>query len=141
MRKIIPTLIAALLSVSLAPTSGAAASDREVTKAYTMANGTVVYNSASAEWSIGTQYKVFRPQPGERFVSISVSDDAGQPVSGHVHIRREGKLDHVDFCNETQTPIELGAAKKVEIGVHLGTCSDATPSLVTQGTITATFSR
>lgn len=141
MRRIAGALTAGLLSISLsAPTSGAAPSDRKVTEAYTMANGMVVYNSAYAEWSIGTQYKVFRPQPGERFVSFSVSDDAGQPVTGHIHIRRDGQLDHIDFCNETR-PIKLGAATRVEVGVHLGTCSNGTPSVVTQGTITATFSR
>lgn len=46
-----------------------------------------------------------------------------------------------EFCSATDAPIELGAAKVIEVRVVMGTCSDNQPSIVTSGTITATFSR
>ncbi|MGH2756739.1 MAG: hypothetical protein ACRDI3_03015 [Actinomycetota bacterium] len=144
MRRIVVALTAALLVASLlGPTSAAAASNRTVTKPYTMAHGMVIYGATHATWSIGTAWKIFIPKPGERFVSFSVSDDTDQPVFGHIHIdaNGNGRKEHIDFCSETSKPIRLGATEKIEVAVFLGTCPDGTPSLVTQGTVTATFSR
>lgn len=143
MRKTALALTAGLLAISLVSPASGGPNDRTVTKEYTMANGMVIYESTSATWSVGTAWKVFRPKPGERFVSISISDDLGRPVFGHTHFHQDGdgEVDEVDFCNETPKPIRLGAAKKLEVAVFLGTCPDGTPSLVTQGTVTATFSR
>lgn len=142
MRKFAVALFAGLLTISLvAPATGGP--NRKVTKEYTMANGMVIYESASATWSLGTAWKTFRPEPGERFVSLSISEDTGQSVLGHIHIDADGdgEVEHLDFCTETPEPVELGTAKKLKLAVFMGTCPDAMPSVVTQGTITATFSR
>lgn len=143
MRKIVAIAAACLFVASLIGPASGAPSDRKVTKQYTMANGMVVFDSAEAQWSVGTAWKIFRPEAGERFVSVSVSDEADQPVYGHIHLKPEadGKTKDVDFCNETTKPIRLGAAKKIDVAIFLGTCSDGTPSVVTEGTITATFSK
>lgn len=144
MRKLLASVTIALLATSLlAPASGAP-SKRKVTREYTLANGMVVFNSAEAHWTVGTAYQVFRPRAGERFVSFSITDDSGLPARGHIHIdaNRDGELDPIDdFCDETPEPIKLGKAKKIEVGVIFGTCPDDTPAVVTQGTVTATFSR
>ena len=142
MRRMIPFVLAGLIATSLATPASGEASKREVTKEYTMANGMVIYDSSSATWSLGTAWKIFRPRPVERFVSFSVSDDAGQSVFLHVHVdaNGDGKKEHLDFCDRTPKPIRLGATKKIEVAVFLGTCNDGTPSVVTQGTVTATFS-
>jgi hypothetical protein len=145
MRKIVVVLVVGLVALSgFAPANGAA--NRTVNKPYTMANGVVVYGSIYAGWTLGTPYKVFRPEAGDRFVSFTIADEAGQPSRGHIHMdaNGDGKLEHLDFCTETPKPLRVGHAKKIEVAVLLGTCADEadpTPSVVTQGTITATFSR
>jgi hypothetical protein len=145
MRKIVVILSVGLISLSgLASASGAAS--RTVDKPYTMANGFVVYGSIYAGWTLGTPYKVFRPKAGDRFVSFSIVDEAGQASRGHIHMdaNGDGKLEHLDFCTKTPKPLRVGQAQKIEVAVLLGTCADETdptPSVVTQGTITATFSR
>jgi hypothetical protein len=54
----------------------------------------------------------------------------------------DGELDKIeDFCAETPKPIAVGEAKKIELGVIFGSCPDDSPALVTQGTVTATFTR
>lgn len=143
MRKVLAAATVALLATSLFAPASSATTTREVTKEYTMANGMVIYESAHATWSLGTAWKVFRPKDGERFVSFSISDNTDQPVLGHIHIKpnRDGETKHIDFCNETLKPIRLGATKKIDVAVFMGTCPDGTPSVVTHGTITATFSR
>lgn len=144
MGKLTPTLVACVLAVVLGAPASGAPSDRKVTKEYTMANGMVIYESTHATWDIGTAWKTFRPQPGEQFVSFSVSDDTGQPVYGHIHLDDAGgkRIDReIDFCNETQKPIRVDSTRRIEVAVFLGTCPNATPSVVTQGTITATFTK
>lgn len=143
MRKLFAAVTLALLATSLFAPASSATSKRNVTKEYTMANGMVIYDSTHASWSLGTAWKVFRPKQGERFVSFAISDNSDQPVLGHIHIKpnRGGETKHIDFCNETPKPIRLGATKKIDVAVFTGTCPDGTPSVVTQGTITATFSR
>ncbi|MBW3595032.1 MAG: hypothetical protein KY391_05585 [Actinobacteria bacterium] len=144
MRKIVAIPVICLFAASaVAPASGAQ-STRKVTTEYTMANGMVAFNSASAHWTIGTAYHAFRPRAGERFVTFSISDDSGFPARGQIHIDADadGNLDRVeDFCGETRKPIKVGTAKEIELGVIFGTCPDNSPAIVTQGTVTATFSK
>ncbi len=143
MPKITAVLVALLLTTSLAAAAAGADSNRKVTRQYTMAHGMVVHDSSSTTWSVGAAWTEFRPQSGERFISLAISDAADRNVYGHVHLDADGngKVEHLDFCDETRKPIQLGTAKKVEVAVFLGTCPDGTSSVVTQGTITATFSR
>lgn len=142
MRKGLLALAATLVATSLATPSVGAAGNRTETEDYTMSNGMVVFDSTEAHWTIGTAYQVFRARPGERLVSFSIADDTGQAVRGHIHMDmdNDGKLDHAkDFCSETPKPLEVRAGQKIEVGVLLGQCPDGSPSIVTEGTITATF--
>lgn len=144
MRRIIAVAAACFFAASLISPASGAQSEREVTKEYTMADGMVILDSTHAAWTLGTAWKVFRPNAGERFVSFTASDDTDQSVYVHVHVdaNGDGKNEHLDFCTETPEPIRLGATRKIDVAVFLGTCpGDTTPSVVTQGTITATFTR
>lgn len=143
MPRIVALAAACFFATSLIGPAFGAQSERKVTRQYTMANGMVIYDSAHVTWSLGTAWEVFRPRSGERFVSFSVSDDSDQSVYLHVHVdaNGDGKKEHLDFCNETPKPITLGATRKIDVAVFLGTCPGGiTPSVVTEGTITATFS-
>ena len=144
MRKLVTVLIACfLLTALLAPASGAPAG-RQVSREYTMSHGVIAFNTAQAHWTLGAAYEVFRPNPGERFVALSITDDSGMPARGHVHMDADGdgKLDKIeDFCAETPQPIAVGEAKKIEVGVIFGSCPDDSPAIVTQGTVTATFTK
>lgn len=144
MRKALLVVAATVIAAALTAPSVGAAGNRTQTRSYTMSNGAVVFDSTEAHWTIGTAYKVFRAQPGERFVSFSIIDDTGQAVRGHIHMDmdNDGKLDHAkDFCGETPKPLRVREGRRIEVGVLLGQCPDGSPSIVTEGTITATFSK
>lgn len=42
------------------------------------------FASNGVDWWIGMQPEIFRPRAGERSVSLSLVDNAGQPVRGRV---------------------------------------------------------
>lgn len=147
MRRIVGLVLAGLLAASLATPAAAGRSGRTVTKDYTMADGAIVSHGgggAEAHWYLGANREIFRIRPAERFVSFSISDNAGQPVRGHIHIDTDGdgRLEELDdFCEETPKPIAVGVAREVEVAVIFGPCHGGDLSIVTQGTITATFSK
>lgn len=135
----------ALLALAV-PASGAG-KGRETTGTYSMASGAVVshgeVSDTEVHWTAGSHYLRFRAERGERFVSLAAEDSSGQPVAGHVHVDRDndGKVDQVfDFCMKTATPIAVTAGSVVEVGAIFGSCDDSW-SVVTEGTITATFTR
>jgi hypothetical protein len=145
MNKYIAVTAVALLALA-APASGAAGG-REVTENYSMGSGAVVSHGTVSDtevhWTAGSQYLQFRAERGERFVSVVAEDTSGQPVAGHVHIDRDndGKVDHeIDFCEKTAKPIAVTAGSVVEVGAIFGSCDDSW-SIVTEGSITATFTR
>ena len=141
MNKLTATIATALIAVSMAAPAAARAESREVTQEYTMANGAFV-GHGEAHWTLGAEYAVFRPERGERQVSITADDAVGEAVRVHVHVYRHGKLDaQLDFCGSTDEPIKIQPGSFIEVGTIMGVCDNNTPSIVTEGMITATFSK
>lgn len=119
-----------------------ASSARAVEKTYSMSNGMIVASS-QAYWTIGVQFTTFRARAGERTVTLSIKDSVASNVRGHIHtdIDGDGDIDEAgDFCSESD-PIKVRPGQRVEVAVLLGECPDGEPSVVTEGTITATFTR
>ncbi len=145
--KTITAIAAAAFLVLAGPASGADRA-RQVSEDYSMASGAVVshgeVSAGEVHWSAGSHYATFRAQRGERSVTLSVEDQTGGAVMAHVHVDRDGdgELDEqVDFCGETSKPIAVSKVSVVEVGAIFGMCDDSSPSIVTEGTITATFTR
>lgn len=141
MKKLIALSTVALLAAA-APASGAGKA-REVTEEYTMSSGAFV-GHGEAHWTLGADYVRFVAERGERWVTLEVDDSTDQPVRGHVHIDvdGDGKLDRqLDFCGTTATPIAVKPGTVIEVGTIVGLCDDMSPSIVTEGTITARFTR
>ena len=146
MKKISIALFAALFATGLmAPASGAA-DGREVSKDYSMASGGFVGHGefgSEIHWTLGAQYQNFEARRGERSVTLAVEDSFGETVLAHVHVYRDGdkKVDQeLDFCGASN-PIAVRPGTVIEVGTIMGFCDDDSPSIVTEGTITATFSR
>lgn len=140
MPKAVAIAVASL--VMLVTSSAASPSQRAAERRYSMSNG-MVAGSSEAYWQIGTEFKVFKARPGERRVVFSIVDEAGPNVRGHIHtdVDGDGDVDHeADFCSESE-PIAVRPGQRIEVAVLLGECPDGEPSVVTEGTITATFSR
>ena len=143
MKKTTVFLTAALLAAVLAPSASAGRQSREVTESYTMAAGAFV-GHGEAHWTLGADYQRFESKSGERAVAFVIEDASGAPVRGHVHIDNngDGELDdQLDFCGSTAKPIAIDPGAIVEVGTIMGLCDETSPSIVTEGTITATFSR
>jgi hypothetical protein len=135
------------LLIAASPAAGAGKS-REATEAYSMASGAVVshgeVSGGEVHWTAGSHYALFRAERGEKLVTLAVEDQAGGPVLAHVHVDRDGDGeldDEVDFCGKTSEPIAVSKATVVEVGALFGMCDESTPSIVTEGTITATFTK
>ena len=144
MRKLmLVTLIATLVAAAFAP-AHAGRRTRQATSDYTMAEGMVTFDS-QAHWTVGTEPHVFTAKRAERAVTFSIADSIGRPVRGHAVLDTDGdgQVDHraAAFCGETTQPIAVRPGQRVQVRVLMGTCEDGTPSIVTQGTITATFTR
>jgi hypothetical protein len=145
--KTVTAIAGAALLVLAAPASGAGKT-REASEEYSMASGAVVSHGevegGEVHWSAGSHYAKFRAERAEKFVTLAVEDAAGGPVLAHAHIDRNGDGDldqQVDFCGETSEPIAVTKGSVVEVGAIFGMCDESTPSIVTEGTITATFTR
>lgn len=80
-----------------------------------------------------------------KYVKVEVADASGQKVAGFLS---QGDADgdglsegFGDFCGATPEPVALlKPGEPVDISLAAGACEDGTPSLVTQGTVTLTFS-
>ena len=87
----------------------------------------------------------FPLQAGETHVKIEVADASTTKVSGFVSqgdVDGDGISDgYGNFCGAHSEAVPLAsAAAPLRVVFYPGTCSDATPSLPTTGTITVTFS-
>lgn len=135
---------AGIIVTSLGTPAFAIPDDRTVTKTYSMTAG-FVSGSTEGSVSAGTNWAIFKPRAKERFVSLSIEDATGGPVLGRVEIWDMRTASWSDrgsfFCTETQRPLRIKAYEKLYVGAYLGSCPDGSFSLVTTGTITATFSR
>ncbi len=83
-------------------------------------------------------------QPGERYVSVKFEDLAGQAVTGYLSqdINGDPYKSFGHFCGESEKPAKLPFPNVayVQLWYGQGTCDDGTPSVVTAGKITLTFS-
>jgi hypothetical protein len=82
----------------------------------------------------------------DRYVKITVTDASGQAVAGSIS---QGDTDgdgvsniYGQFCGETPAALPLAApGVPLRVTAYAGTCADgSTPSVMTTGTITLTFS-
>ena len=79
-----------------------------------------------------------RPLPGERFVSVALTDDSGRPVAAILH-QGDQELGGT-FCGRTDRPVRLVSREPVHVHVYSGpACADV--SIATQGTAAFTFTR
>jgi hypothetical protein len=95
-----------------------------------------------------TSCAVFAPEPGEKFIKIEVVDASGTTIAGSIN---QGDLDgdgigdlYGEFCGAHAEPIELlNAEATFELSMYSGACygtATPSPSVMTQGTVTITFS-
>ena len=142
MRKVATILAAGLVAASLLSPANAADTRRTVTETYSIMSGFISGNSQGS-FQIGTNWAIFTPRAGETHISLSIEDATGGPVVGRVFFFNAGRWSdrEAEFCSATDRPLRVRPGDDVYVGAYLGTCSDGTLSLVTTGTITATFSR
>jgi hypothetical protein len=87
----------------------------------------------------------FPLQAGETHVKVEIVDASTTTVSGFLSqgdVDGDGISDgYGNFCGAHAETVPLASpAAPVRVSFYPGTCSDATPSLPTTGTITVTFS-
>ncbi|HWL66155.1 MAG TPA: hypothetical protein VNP73_09300 [Actinomycetota bacterium] len=85
--------------------------------------------------------------PDDLFIKVEVTDASGQKVSGFIG---QGDIDgngvnddgYGQFCGAHPAPIQVAAPGQTIIGIYLanGVCEDATPSIMTTGSIKVTLS-
>ncbi|MGH2807872.1 MAG: hypothetical protein ACRDKT_11425 [Actinomycetota bacterium] len=75
----------------------------------------------------------------ELFVSIEVADESGLPVHA-VMLHPQTRETVAEFCGETEKAIPIAVISEVDIWLLAGACPGGTPSVVTTGSVTATFS-
>jgi hypothetical protein len=80
---------------------------------------------------------VFRGGP-ERFVTIEIADGHGLPVTGIVTQPDE---DSVHICGATEKPLRVKPYENVTVFLMNGVCGSSGVSVVTTGTVTATFTQ
>ena len=140
------TLAIAALSTTLAlgAVPGAAApkqrSSRVERARYNFTDGTVGQEGARGRISLGGAS--FDVRPGDRSVTLVVTDQTGLPVPGVVLQDVDGdRLPDLEdrFCGETKTPIAIRAKSEIVVDIGAGSCGDRPVSAGTSGTIEATF--
>lgn len=87
----------------------------------------------------------FPIEPGERFVSLEVTDASGEDVWASVYIYgySDGTDTHEHVCGKSDSPLALGAGVEELVVVITQTTGGATnpcAGAATQGTVTAVFS-
>ena len=87
---------------------------------------------------------VFPVKAGEKFVSIEVTDQAGQPVWASVYVYgySDGTDAHEHVCGSSEAPFMLSGVKEVYVVITQTTGGATNPCAgpATVGTVTATFS-
>ena len=88
---------------------------------------------------------VFDVMPGERVATVQADDLVGPDVALAV-FAWDGGVDNPryigqEYCTETDQPFRLPRwTRKLWVEVLIGPCSDGTPAMATQGSVTASFS-
>jgi hypothetical protein len=138
MRKVATILAAGLVAASLLSPANAADTRRTVTETYSITSGFLT-GSTQGSIQIGTNWALFTPRAGETHISLSIEDASGRPVLGKVFF--VGSDRDTEFCSATDRPLRVRAGDDIYVGAYIGTCADGTVSVVTTGTITATFTK
>ena len=84
---------------------------------------------------------IFETYAGERFVSLEIVDDSGNPIQGHVDQRFKGGdelLGH--FCGSTERPFRIVPRRPVRVYPGSKACDGGVVG-ATQGTVVARFSK
>lgn len=141
MRKRLPVAIAAsaaALALVAGPAPARPSGARVHTLEYT-GGGLIVGSTRSTAVRVGDTVGAveFRGGP-ERFVSIEIADAHGQPVTGVVV---QPDADETQICGATDKPLKIRPYENVTVFLMNGTCGDAGASIVTTGTVTATFTK
>lgn len=135
MRRMTTLLIAGIIATSVVPSSLAGDNGRTVKKNYTILRGQIQFNDQEVAW-MGTQPESFQTRARERWVTLSLEDETGNPVLGRVQVNGEV----VRFCSDTEKPLRVRRGDEIKVNAIFGLC-DGGFSVVTEGTITATFSK
>jgi hypothetical protein len=144
-KKRFSVVAAALLTVATFGAPGSATpAERTVTESYSMTSGFISWSSEGSI-QMGTNWTTFIPRPGERTVSLSIDDAAEGPVVGRVFFwntqRQNWAARDAKFCSATGRPLRVRPHEHVYVGAYIGQCDSGEISVVTTGTITATFSK
>lgn len=140
MRKVIIVVGLVVLGLAAPGSAGAVPPDRvdegpyEHPDGFTTENVTVINDDAVVE---------FEARPGERLVSMTIDDEVGDAVVGHLHIDRDGDGElevSEDFCGSTLRPYRVTAGSRISVSVLGGVCNGA-PAPATRGVVIATFSK
>lgn len=79
--------------------------------------------------------RVVLPGGPERFLSLRIEDSTGQPVAAEI-VQSDSVA---DVCGSTEHPLRIEPNFDVTVTLYSGRCPDASPSIVTSGTVIATF--
>jgi hypothetical protein len=79
---------------------------------------------------------IFGARPGETTVSIGVADNSGLPVAARI-ITSTGQS--FEACGVKNFVLPVTSGEGIGIWAEFGVCADHTPSVPTQGVITAAF--
>ena len=132
-RGLVPLLCsAALVSALLTGAATAGATKREVAVPYEPVQGEVGLQQPGLIVA-----SVTIPAGNENYVSMSVSDQSGQPVLAEI-VQQDGIA---AFCGETPEPVRIDPGFDVTVQLHAGRCFGGGPSVVAGGEIRATFER
>ncbi len=141
-RQVQVALLALVLCIGAAPAvAGAKQNGRTVTGEY---NTIKFYIRGDAPRGRFTNGVVFKPRPGERFVSVSLQDDSGFTARAMVGQDLDGdRVEDVsqEVCGATDEPIRLRKDAVVMVWAQEGPCQNGTAAMATFGTVTATFTR
>lgn len=129
------TYLRVLLALALTGAVVTPAAGAKSTAARTETQAYEVGGQPSAS-TLGPAFAKVTFQAGpERFAEFEVADAAGQPVLAEVV--QDNRVD--TFCSSTKEAIPIKPGFPVEVRLFEGRCLDGSPSVVTQGEVTARF--
>lgn len=136
MKRLAAVLSIAMLSASFVVPGHAAGPHRTQQFTYRAPSGFVIPGVSTATIQLNNNWATFDVLKGERSVTFSIEDASGRPALGHF----SGTRFDGSFCRSTDQPLKVRPGDTIYVGAMLGPCDDGL-SVVTTGTITATFSR
>ncbi|MEA2453090.1 MAG: hypothetical protein QOG04_1800 [Actinomycetota bacterium] len=141
MRKTINIVLAGAILLAIPAVAGASRARSASGEYNTVTLNTDELPSAQGRFSNGVSFPL---KPGERFVSVVVTDEHADKVLAVVgqDLDGDGVDDsEVEICGSSMSPIKVKPGFDVTVWVQEGTCEDGAPSTPTFGTVEATFTR